>query len=199
VWLRVFHGRRLAPSLWAAVGTSVLGCFFVVEAYDARALDTLGVLAGLATALSFAIYLVASERAGHRHDPFTTLVWGLGFATLFWLVVRPPWTFPWAEFDSLRNVALGLGVAVVGTLIPFLLMLAAVRHLPASRASVVATLEPVLAALIAWPVHGETLGAPQILGGLMVVGAVLWVQAHPPSPEVEAVPVDTRPISRRAG
>jgi drug/metabolite transporter (DMT)-like permease len=194
VWLRVFHKRRLARSLWAAVGVSVAGCFLVVEAYDASRLDLIGLLAALAAAFAFAVYLVASERAGHRYAPHTTLVWGFGFATLFWLVVRPPWTFPWHEFESPRNLAIGvLGVALIGTLIPFLLMLAALRHLPATRASVVATLEPVLAALIAWPVHDEALGPPQILGGLIVVAAVLWVQAHPPSPEVEDVPLASRP------
>ena len=34
VWLRVVHGRRLAPTLWGSVCLSVLGCFLVVEAYD---------------------------------------------------------------------------------------------------------------------------------------------------------------------
>jgi drug/metabolite transporter (DMT)-like permease len=199
LYLRFFHGRRLAPSLWAAVGVSVVGCFFVVEAYDADELDGLGLLAAFGAAITFATYLIASERAGHKYEAYTTLVWGFGFATLFWLVVRPPWTFPFEVFDNLENLAIGvLGVAIVGTLIPFLLMLAALRHLPATRASVVATLEPVLAALIAWPVHDESLGPPQILGGVIVVAAVLWVQAHPPSPEVEAVPLDKRPERRLA-
>jgi drug/metabolite transporter (DMT)-like permease len=194
VWLRVFHHRRLRPSLWGAVGVSVVGCFLVVEAYDAGDLDGVGLLAAFGAAITFATYLVASERLGHRYEAYTTLAWGFGFATLFWLVVRPPWTFPFHLFDSAENLAIGIvGVAIVGTLIPFLLMLAALRHLPATRASVVATLEPVLAALIAWPVHDETLGPPQILGGLIVVGAVLWVQAHPPSPELEGAPVDKRP------
>jgi drug/metabolite transporter (DMT)-like permease len=53
---------------------------------------------------------------------------------------------------------------------------------------VVATLEPVLATAIAWAVHGEALAAMQIAGGALVVVAVAWVQAHPPAPEVEAVP-----------
>src|SRR3954470_1136889 len=39
LWLRVFHGRRLAPGLWGSVALSVVGCFFVVQAYDASSLD----------------------------------------------------------------------------------------------------------------------------------------------------------------
>jgi len=52
----------------------------------------------------------------------------------------------------------------------------------------VATLEPVLAALIAWPVLGQELGAAQIVGVLIVVGAVVWVQARRPAFEDEAAP-----------
>jgi drug/metabolite transporter (DMT)-like permease len=188
VWLRVAHGRRPASSLWGAVGLSLVGCVLVVRAYDAGDLDGVGVLFAFASMVTFAIYLVAGERAGHRYDPFTTAAWAFGFAALFWLVVRPPWTFPWGEFDSARNLTLGLAVVVIGTLVPFLLEVAALRHLPASRVGVVATLEPVLGALLAWPVHGEVLAAPQIAGGLVVVAAVAWVQARPPVHEIEGVP-----------
>jgi drug/metabolite transporter (DMT)-like permease len=188
LWLRFVHGRRLAPSLWGAVGLSVVGCALVVQAYEADRLDWLGVLAAFGAAVSFAIYLISSERAGHRYDAFTTMAWGFGFATLFWLLLRPPWTFPWEAFGSARGLALGLGVAVLGTLVPFLLSVTALRHLPAPRVAVVATLEPVLATVMAWAIHGEALAAVQLAGGALVVAAVVWVQAHPPAPQTEAVP-----------
>jgi len=194
VWLAVVHKRRLANGLWAAVALSVLGCALVVEVYDADALDALGLLAAGAAAVTFAINMVASERAGHRHAPQTTLVYGFGFATLFWLLVRPPWTFPFGSFDNAANIALALGVAIVGTLIPFVLIVASVRHIPASRAALIATLEPVLGAVIAWPVHDQVLGGPQIVGGMIVVAAVIWVQAHRPEYDVEAAPLKARPL-----
>jgi drug/metabolite transporter (DMT)-like permease len=188
LWLRIFHRRHLPRSLWAAVALSVAGCFLVVRAYDAGALDARGIAAAFVAAVSFAIYLVASERSGHRHEPATTLAWGFGFASLFWAIAQPLWSFPLDEFDSIRPVALGLGVAVIGTLLPFALMVTAVRHIPASRAAVIATLEPVLAALLAWPIHGQDLAAVQVAGGLIVVAGVVWVQAQRPSFEAEAAP-----------
>ncbi len=194
LWLRVAHGRRLKPSLWAAVLLSVTGCTLVVEAYAPQRIDAVGLAAAAGAAVALAIYLVTSERAGHRYPAVTTLTYGFGFATLFWLLVRPPWGFPFDRFESLENLALGLGVAVVGTLVPFVLMVAALRHIAAARAGVVATLEPVLAALIAWPVHQQTLGLPQIVGGLIVVGAVIWVQTHQPHVE-EAAPAWGKPAA----
>ena len=78
---------------------------------------------------------------------------------------------------------------VVGTLLPFICMVAALRHLPAPRAGVVATLEPVLAAIFAWVIHGEALAAVQIAGGMAVVAAVAWVQSRRPDLEAELAPV----------
>jgi drug/metabolite transporter (DMT)-like permease len=198
LWLRIAHGRRLRPSLWGAVALSVAGSALVVQVFDADSIDGLGVVYALVAAVTFAIYLVGFERAGRSYDAFTTLAWGLGFATLFWLLVSPPWTFPLGDFDSLRAVALAAGVVVIGTLAPFLLNVSALRHLPAARVGVVATLEPVLATLVAWVVHDEALAGIQILGVVLVVAAVAWVQSHPPSPEVEAVPIRLKTAAAEA-
>jgi drug/metabolite transporter (DMT)-like permease len=189
LWLRLLHGRRMAPSLWGAVALSAVGSFLVVRAYDTESLDGVGLVFAFAAAVTFGIYMVAAERAGRGHAPATTLTYGFGFATLFWLVVRPPWTFPFGDFADAGNLALGvLGVTIVGTLIPFILIVTAVRHIPAPRAAVVATLEPVLAAIIAWPVLDQALAAPQIAGIVVVVGAVVWVQSHRPQLEAERAP-----------
>lgn len=189
LWLRLAHGRHLPGTLWGAVGLSAIGAFLVVEAYDFDGLDALGIVAAFGAAVTFAVYLVAAERAGRRHPPQTTLVYAFGFAALFWLVVRPPWTFPLEPFaDDPTNALHALGVVLVGTLIPFVLIVTALRHIPSPRAAVVATLEPVLAALIAWPVHDQELGPPQVLGGLAVLAAVVWVQSRRPVLEAEAAP-----------
>jgi drug/metabolite transporter (DMT)-like permease len=188
VWLRVVHGRRLAPSLWGAVGLSVVGCFFVVRAFDASDLDAVGVAAAFGATVTFAIYMVGSERAGHLHEPVTTLFWAFGFAALFWSLVAPWWQFPFGELGSARNALLAAGVVLVGTLLPFICMVAALRHIPAPRAAVVATLEPVLAAVFAWLIHDEALTAVQLAGGAAVLGAVVWVQSRRPDLEAELAP-----------
>jgi hypothetical protein len=76
-------------------------------------------------------------------------------------------------------------------------MIAAVRHLPAPRAAVVATLEPVLGALLAWPIQHQALSAIQIAGGLVVVAAITWVQAQRPALDAELAPAYG--AGRRAG
>ena len=195
LWLGTVHGRRLSPSLWAAVVVAFLGCFLVARAHDAASLDALGVGAALAAAVSFAVYLVGSERAGRAHEPLTTLVWSFGFATLFWAIVAPVPSFPLGEFSSPRHALLALGVVLLGTLAPFACVVVGLRHVPASRAAVVATLEPVLAAAVAWVVHDHALGRTQVAGGVLVIAAVAWVQSRRPDLEAEAAP----PVGRRVG
>jgi drug/metabolite transporter (DMT)-like permease len=188
LYLRFFRRQPLAPGLWGAVGLSAVGSFFVVQAYDAHGIDGIGLIWAVCAAVGFAFYLVLSENAGTRHKAHTTLTWAFGFTSLFWLVVKPPWTFPFEAFDEPRTVLLALGVAIVGTLIPFVLIVAAVRHIPAPRAAVVATLEPVLAAILAWPILDQTLEPPQIAGICIVVAAVIWVQSHRPVAGEDATP-----------
>lgn len=188
LWLRIVHRRRLARGLWGAAALSVLGCFLVVRGYAPGSLDLLGVLFALGAAVTFATYLFASERSGHRYPATTTLVWAFGFASLFWAIVEPLWSFPVGELQSAGRVGLALGVAIVGTLLPFVCMVAALRHVPAPRAAVVATLEPVLGAAIAWALHGQALAPVQVAGGLVVVAAIVWVQAQRGSSAAEAAP-----------
>jgi drug/metabolite transporter (DMT)-like permease len=188
LWLWLFHGRRLQPSLWGALALSVLGCFLVVKAYDYDALDGFGVAAALVSAFAFAIYMVSSERAGQHYPAVTTLVWGFGFATLFWTFAQPWWSFPFDILSSPRNALLAGAVILVGTLIPFLLMVTALRHIPAPRAAIVATLEPLLGALFEWFIRGTKLDAVQIGGGVAVVLAVIWVQTQSPDLQQESAP-----------
>jgi drug/metabolite transporter (DMT)-like permease len=184
LWLRFRYGRRLAPSLWGAVALSIAGCALVVRAYDPGGLDGAGILYATGAAITFAIYMVASERAGHRYESVTTLLWAFLFASVFWAVVQPWWSFPFSRVDAW----LALGVVVIGTLLPFICVVAALRHLPAPRAAIAATLEPVLAAIFAWWLHDESLAAVQLLGGAFVIGAVLWVQSRRPDLEAELAP-----------
>ncbi len=188
VWLKVVHRRALPRTLWAAAALAAGGCFAVVGAYHPGGLDGTGLIEAAGAAITFAIYLFASEQAGQRYPLTTTLVWGFGLASLFWLITQPPWSFPTRSLSSARNAGFAIYVVVGGTLLPFGCMFAAVRHLPAHRAAVVATLEPVLGAVLAWPIHDQALSAPQIAGGLVVVGAIVWVQSQRPQLHTELAP-----------
>jgi drug/metabolite transporter (DMT)-like permease len=65
---------------------------------------------------------------------------------------------------------------VLGTVVPFILLVSALHHVPATRVTIVAMLEPVLAAIVAWLWLDEELAAVQIAGGLIVLIGVILAQ-----------------------
>ena len=64
-------------------------------------------------------------------------------------------------------------MVVFGTVLPFALVLQSLRQLRATQASIVGMTEPVIASLIAFALLGEVMTPIQILGGAIVLGAVI--------------------------
>jgi drug/metabolite transporter (DMT)-like permease len=188
LWLKLVHRRALPGGLWAVAALSAIGCFLVVGAYHPGGLDGVGIAEAFGAGITFAFYLYSAEKAGHRYQPLTILAWGFGMASVFWLIVQPLWSFPIHILSTPRNAAFAAFLVVGGTIVPFVCIIASVRHLPAPRAAIVATLEPVLGALLAWPIHDQALSALQITGGLVTVGAIVWVQSQRPELEAELAP-----------
>jgi drug/metabolite transporter (DMT)-like permease len=161
----------------------------VVEIWSGIALDARGVAAALAGALSYALYILVAEHAVATRDPISLSCYGFLFASLFWAVVQPWWRFPAgvvARTTSLHGHlalvqlpvwALVAWLVVLGAIVPFALVVAALRHVSATRAGIAAMLEPPAATLVAFLWLGESLGLFQLLGGGLVLGAIALAQS----------------------
>jgi drug/metabolite transporter (DMT)-like permease len=190
LWARFYVHEPVRRRLWFAIALSLLGLSLVVELWGGgSSLDGLGVLACLVTALAYAAYVLMAERELERgRDVYSLLAWGFTFATLFWAVLQPWWSFPWEQVDGSVSLLGRLDdvtapvwlllayIVVLGTVVPFVLLVSALHHVPATRVTIVAMLEPVLAAIVAWVWLGEELAAVQIAGGLIVLAGVVLAQ-----------------------
>jgi drug/metabolite transporter (DMT)-like permease len=107
-------------------------------------------------------------------------VYGFGFALLAWQLIQPVWTLPWTATET-AVWARVTAIVVLAAIVPFTLGFIALRLLPGARVSIVATSEPFIAAVIAWAVLGQSLQAPQILGGGLVLAGILIAQTHRPT------------------
>jgi drug/metabolite transporter (DMT)-like permease len=163
---------------WTAAGLTLAGAVLVSRALEGLgALELPGLAAGLASAVLFAAYLLAAERAGRRGvEPATTLVWGFLVAVAIWAVAVPWWSWPLASLADPGVAGAVLGVGLVGTLLPFALAVGAVRVISAATAGIAATSEPVFAAGFAWLLLGQHLGPAQLAGGALVVAGVVLAQ-----------------------
>ena len=61
---------------------------------------------------------------------------------------------------------------VFGTIVPFFLLVSALRHISATTAGIVAMLEPVAGAIVAWVWLGESLNGVQLAGAAVVLAAI---------------------------
>jgi drug/metabolite transporter (DMT)-like permease len=171
------HGRpgRVA---WVAAAITLAGAVLVSRALEGLGgLDVPGVAAGLASAVTFAAYLLTAELAGARGaHPATTLLWGFLSSVAIWSLAAPWWSWP---LEALRDPGVALavaGVGLVGTLLPFALAVGAVRVISAATAGIAATSEPVFAAAFAWVLLDQRLAPPQLAGGALVVAGVVLAQ-----------------------
>lgn len=172
-----FLGERLSWALPAAVGLSVLGCGLMVGAVGGTGLivSPEGIGWGLTSAVFFALYTVMGKYAVHRWSPWTLLAYGLGAAALFWLVVLGPGAVLGVLAEP-RRFGIVMFMALVSTVAPFGAYLMALHHIDATKASITATLEPGVAALVAFFLLGEALSPLQLIGAAVVLCAIIVVQ-----------------------
>jgi drug/metabolite transporter (DMT)-like permease len=187
----VVSGRVPGALVWLAGVLTLVGAVLVSGAYAGfGGVDGLGLLAGFGSAVSFAMYLLSAEAAGRRGaHPATVLAIGFVVAAAIWTVAVPWWSWPVDRLGDPANALRVLGVGVVGTLLPFLLVLAALRVIPSALAGIAATFEPVFASALAFLLLGQGLTGAQLVGGALVVIGVVLAQATRGEPS-ESVPVE---------
>ncbi len=186
IWARAVGHEHVRRRVWAALGLSLAGLVLMVRLWSGVSLDGLGVVFALVSAVVFAAYLLLAEHQVGERDSISLLAWGFLFASVFWAVVQPWWSFPAAAVARtvplqghlaawhLPVWALVLWVVVLGTIVPFGLMVAALRHVTATRVGIVAMLEPVVATVVAWLWLQQSLAPVQLVGAAVVLsGSVL--------------------------
>ena len=161
----------------AAVALAVSGIALVIGIFSSGGfrLDAIGVLASLAAAFSFAFYNIGGHSILARYDRWTVLLYVILSASLFWLVVNPPWKIAAAHYSNAQWLFL-LAFSLISVLAPFSLYFAGLQHLEPTRAIVVSCLEPVFSIVIAAVVLGELLRPLQTLGIVLVLVAIVIVQ-----------------------
>ena len=188
VWARFAMDEPVRGRIWAALLLALAGLALVVEVWHGTSLDVLGAAAAVAAALTYALYILLAERAVASRDPVSLACYGFVFGAVFWACIQPWWSFPAASVGEgvslLGNLSgvdspvwlLMAWMVVLGTIVPFGLFIAALRHVSATRAGIIAMIEPVAATAVAWAWLGESLGAAQLAGGSIVLAGIALAQ-----------------------
>lgn len=186
LWFRFALKEPTKGLVWVALTIALLGLAMVGQVWQGFTLNITGVLAAFGAAIALAIYFILGDkqvRGEFARDAVSLTMWGFGAAALFWCVVQPWWAFPWESLGGVTNTpgdatnglpvwGLATWMVVMGTIVPFWLVVASFKYLRASQASTVGLTEPLLAIVVAWIALGETLYPIQIAGGILILGGV---------------------------
>jgi len=192
VWIAlyafIFQKEPLTKRKITALLLALLGCYFTVGGYrlDLFRLNRIGIVSGLISSLFFSFYALYGEKGLKKYDPWTLILYGFGFGTVFyWILISPMKMI--TEGYSFKIWMAFLYIAIFSTLIPFGLYFKGIERIRATRASITATWEPVVAGMTAYFVLGEVLSPLQVVGGFGVIAAIVLLQmakekAAPSSP-----------------
>ena len=190
LWARFVQHAPVRRRIWLALALALTGLGLIVDVFGGgEALPGAGVAFALGGAFAYALYVLLAEHVVGGRDAVSLLAWGFLFASLFWAVVVPWWSFPVHALTADTSLGgtlashhapvwlLAAWMIVLGTIAPFFLLVSALRHVSATTAGIVAMLEPVVGALVGWLWLKESLNGVQLAGAGIVLAAVGLAQS----------------------
>lgn len=162
--------ERLRPAKLVAIALAVIGCALTVGGGGGSAL---GIAYAIAAAFALTGYMLAIRRYGQDVDHYASsasLVLGATILFVVAALVFPP---------TLPQTATGwwaiIGLAVIATVVAYLLFIAALMRLPASDVATLMTIEPIFVVIVGALVLGEAVGWMQVAGGALILSSVVLV------------------------
>lgn len=156
-----------------ALFLTLIGCAFVCGLFSGGLSVTVpGVLLGLGSGFFYALYSVFGRYALAHYGPMTVTVWTFLFAGPASLVLLRPAELGAALGGGPEVWLTALALAVFSTAAPYILYTWGLARTEPGRASILASLEPVVASLTGALVFGEPLGTLTVLGILCVLAGV---------------------------
>jgi drug/metabolite transporter (DMT)-like permease len=166
--------ERFTSRKGAALVLASGGAALVLLGGTGGGLEATGALLALGAAVTYATYILVAESVVARIDPFHlgALV-ATGAAATFLLAGTAGGTL-----DLGGGWIWIVAIALLSTVLPIVTFMLGLERVGASTASIVSTVEPVVTVGLAVALFGEALGPPQVLGGVLVLAAVVALQAR---------------------
>ncbi len=161
-----------------SLGLSLAGAALAVKIYDLNAfsLNLPGAIVGLLASFGYAFFAVFSKTLNGKCDPRTMLMYAYGIAAIVLLPFQGS-----GLGNALQPATWPFIVAVIAgpTLGAWSLFSLALRWVPVSNATIVTSLDVVFSNVLAFAIFGELLQPPQLLGGALILAAVILLQIEP--------------------
>ncbi len=167
---RLLYKTRIPKSYYGAVGLILFG-LFLLGGSQGVVVDVTGLLLGIASAVVYAFYMIASKRSA-LSPLISTLMVSLGCLVTCFAAAYVTGTFmvPHGVYVWYNIIALG----TLCTALPILLLLKALKYISSEKASLLSVLEPVFVLIFGALLLDEVVTPMQLVGVVIVLcGAVL--------------------------
>lgn len=170
-------GRKVIAMVLAFAGcVMVTGIFSQVG----PVLSPLGILIGLGAGLGYALYSIFGRYALQRgYHSLTISFYTFAFSLLATVLIEPP-----AKVFGLilagntpKDILLSVGIAVVATILPYILYTLGLTRTENGKASIMASIEPVVASLLGILVFQERLSWFVLTGIALVLGSIVLLNS----------------------
>ena len=169
--------RREHVTPWKALALALAsaGAALVLLGGGTGGLEATGVALALGAGATYAIYILVAEGVVARIDAFllgALITTGAAATFLLAGVVGGALTFPAGGWIWI------VAIALFSTVLPVVTFMLGMERVGAATASILSTVEPVVTVGLAVALYGEALGPLQVLGGGLVLAAVVALQAR---------------------
>lgn len=156
-----------------ALGLTLVGCALVCGVFSGALTVTGGGIAlGLGAGFFYALYSIFGRYALAHYGPMTVTVWTFVFAGVVSLALVHPGELAALAQPSLALTAVGL--VVCSTVLPYILYTRGLARVEAGKASILASLEPVVASVAGVVLFGEPM-SPLTAAGIVCVLAGVYI------------------------
>ena len=169
------------PDLMRVAGilTSLTGVLIVLthRGFDLAGGTLTGDVLVFLAVFVWALYTLVAKDLVERHPPVVVTGQALGYGALLFLPIGLPF-MQWDAWSNATPAGIGalLYMALLTSVLAYLVFTWALSHLDASRVAVVSNLQPVVAAVLAWYFLAEPIGPGFWLGTLLVAVGVALAQ-----------------------
>lgn len=179
---RLFFGETLTFLKVISLCITAVGCVLVIEVFplSVNELTLYGVTVGLGSGFGYALYSIFGKHALEKYSSLTVITYTFVFASIVLVPTSGVGMEPnqFTSADIWLNI---LGLGILPTVIAYLLYTKGLSMIESSRASIAATVEPVVATLLGVFVFAEKLDYLQVMGMILVIIAVILIQTERPA------------------
>lgn len=164
-------GERLTRIKLLSLALTLCGCLLVTGVLGSGGVSLSAILFGLGSGLGYALYSIFGTIALRKYSSKTVTVYSFLFASVGALPFAKP-ALLLSALSTPGGAVGGVCIAVVCCILPYLLYTSGLRRVEPGRASVMAALEPVVAAVLGICIYREPAGTGKLCGIALVIAAI---------------------------